>query len=562
MRSHLDEKKLIYHGISESQVRVFFWVSSLIFACSNAYTTRFFMNDDSTAYIEIGEAIKSFHWHDVANFTFSPMYGLLIASFESVLKLTAFNEIPWIKVLNCFIFVMTLVSLEILMRFLKREYMANLKAGQNLFPWPLVQAFFYSIFLVTTLVSIRIRLINPDMLVYCLILLCFSTIMWIRENSEPLFKYPILGGLIGIGYLSKAYLFLFSPVLLAMAAFSIGTFKKCAPRIVLTLLCMLLIMSPLLLALSIKKGSFTYGEGGRHVYSILVGGHGKPINPGKILDSHVGIYQYEYGNFCTRPSSFDVCYWTIGVKPKYDHIAHAKMFFRNLALTVSQSRWILLIIGWAIFQMYNGSLRIGPLKPISVQILFFIPAFLGIALFALISTEPRYVAPFFFLGSVGLIFGISRGENKMVFKKWGTSDLGLLLLIICLFGTVINSSIDQAIRGLVPKNGKPSYHENYENQVSIGNFLPKLGLKHGDQIAMIGNSSIQWARMAGVRITGEIEDPEKFFLIDSDERFNCLTLLKNVGIRAVIAHGKKWTRFRDEGWILVPGTDSYFVKVL
>lgn len=557
-----DKRTLTYHGISELQIRLFFWCSSLLLAGFNAYSTRFFINDDAIAYIEIGEAIKHFHWHDVANFTFSPMYGLLIAIFQSILQLNPFNEILWIKLLNCLIFFATLGSLETLLRFLKREYQVNSEAGQNPIPWPLIQAALYSIFLVTTLVSVRVRLINPDMLVYCLILLCFSTIMWIRENDEPFFKYSILGVLIGFGYLAKAYLFLFSPVLLAMAAFSIRSFKKSIPRIALALLSMILIMGPLLVTLSMKKGSFTYGEGGRHVYSILIGGQGSPVNPGKIIDARNRIYVYEYGNFCTRPSSFDVCYWTIGVEPKYNSAAHAKMFLRNLAETVSQSRWLLAIMVWAIFQIYCGSFRIGALKPIGVPILFGVPAFFGIALFALISTEPRYVAPFLFCGSVGLIFGMSRGGNRIVFNKWGISDLGMLLLILFLMGNVINSSIDQAIRGLESKNGKPSYHENYQDQVSISDFLSKMGIKHGDHVAILGHSAIQWARMTGVRITGEIEDPDKFFSIDSGERFNCLTLLKNVGIRAVIAHGKKWTRFVDEGWILIPGTDSYFLKLL
>ena len=183
----------IYNGISESQVRVFFWVSALGLAGIDTYTTRFFINNDAIVYIEIGEAIKNFRWHDVVNFTFSPLYALLIAIFQSVFQLNALNEIIWIKILNYLVFLATLGAFEVLLRFLKHEYIAIFKTSQNPIPWPCIQAILYSIFLVTTLVSIRVRLINPDMLVFCLVLLCASVMMWIRETANPFINTPFWG---------------------------------------------------------------------------------------------------------------------------------------------------------------------------------------------------------------------------------------------------------------------------------------------------------------------------------------------------------------------------------
>ena len=143
-----------------------------------------------------------------------------------------------------------------------------------------------------------------------------------------------------------------------MAAISAGSLKKSVPRIAVAVIFLTLTMGPFLVALSIKKGGFTYGEGGRHVYSIVIGGQGSPVNPGKVLDSKGKISVYEYGNVCTRPFSFDVCYWTIGIHPRYDNIAHARMFIQNLLETVSQSHWLLALMGWAMFQIYLGSYRI------------------------------------------------------------------------------------------------------------------------------------------------------------------------------------------------------------
>lgn len=562
MTDFINHKHLIHYRISEYRVRVFFWILALGFAGANAYTSRYFINDDAIVYIEIGEAIKQFRWHDVANFTFSPLYASLIAMFQSIFRLNALNEIMWLKLLNYIIFVSALGALEVLLRFLKNEYRTMVDCGGSPLPWPFIQALLYSTFLATALISVRVRLINPDMLVFCLLLLCFSVLMWIRENSNRFYKFVILGCLTGLGYLSKAFVFLFSPVLLIMAAIAVGSLKKCLPRIALAALFLILTIGPLVAALSLKKGSFTYGEGGRHVYSILIGGNGKPVNQGKVLDVENKVVVYEYGDVCTRPFSFDVCYWTIGINPSYDNVAHLKLFLTNLLEIVSQSRWLSAIIAWAIFQIYLGSYQVGSLKPISLTILFIVPAICGIFLFALISMEPRYIAPFLFLGSVGLIMGIGWGKNQKVFLKLGISDLGVLALVLFMIVSILQSSVDQAIRGLWFENGKISYRQSFEDQISVSNFLATKGVTCGDHVAVLGNSSIQWARMAKVRVTGEIEDPEKFFKITKAQRTKSLTLLKNEGIKAVITQRKECSRLTDEGWVLIPQTETFYARLL
>ena len=130
----INHKHLIHYRISEYRVRVFFWILALGFAGANAYTSRYFINDDAIVYIEIGEAIKQFRWHDVANFTFSPLYASLIAMFQSIFRLNALNEIMWLKLLNYIIFVSALGALEVLLRFLKNEYRTMVDCGGGPLP--------------------------------------------------------------------------------------------------------------------------------------------------------------------------------------------------------------------------------------------------------------------------------------------------------------------------------------------------------------------------------------------------------------------------------------------
>lgn len=554
-------KDSINDRFTETQVRVFFWVAALVLAAINAYTSRFFINNDAIAYIEIGEAIKQFDWYDTANFTFSPLYGLLFALFQSLLQLNPFNEILWAKLLNYLIFIITIGALEIFLRFLKHEHTATVNSGERPLDWIWVQTLLYSIFLVTSLVSVRLRLINPDMLVFCLILLILAVIMWIRENPAPHFKFTLLGILLGLGYMAKAFMFLLAPLFLLMTAFCVGSLRKSITRIAVAMLFFLIITGPLLTELYLKKGSFSYGEGGRHVYTKLIGGQGAPVNQGKIIQNEPMIVVYDYGAICTRPFTFDVTYWTIGIDPKYNYGAHFKLFLQNLLEIPAQSHWVLAILIWALFQIYLGSFVIGRTCPVSLQILFLLTSLSGMFLFALISMEPRYIGPSLFVGSAGLISGMRQGKHKNVFRKLGTSELGILTLVLFMFGAVLEYTLEETKRGLSFHDGKSSYQKAYSDEMTVSKFLAERGVVPGNHVAVVGSPPIQWARMARVRVMGEIEDAEKFLDSSKADRSMYLTLLKKEGIGAVIAQGKEWQKLAVEGWLHVPGTETYWAML-
>ena len=546
----------------ESPIRASFWLLAIVIGGINAYSSRFFINNDAIAYIEIGEAIKQFNWSDSANFTFSPLYSLLFVIFQSALQLNPFNEIIWAKGLNLLIFLATCGSLEIFLRFLKREHTAITNAGEMPIAWVWIQTILYSTFLVTSVVSVRLRLINPDMLVFCLILLTLSVLLWIREKPTPHFKFIVLGILLGLGYLAKAFMFLLSPFFLILAAFSVGALRKSITRVAVAVLCFLLIIGPLLTILYLKKGSFSYGEGGRHVYAKLIGGQGVPDHPGKVLQEEPRIVIYDYNSSSTRPFTFDVTYWTIGIEPKHDNGAHIGLFLRNLMEIPEQSHWLWAILVWALFQICIGTFVIGRIFPVSPQILLLLTAIAGIFLFAMISMEPRYVAPFLFAGTAGLVFGIRLGQVWKVFRRFGTNELLSLALVILLLGSVLECSFDEAGRGLSFQDGKHSYQRAYREETRVGYFLNKHGIVSGNHVAVVGSPPIQWARMAGVRVIGEIEDYEKFLDASTADRLVYLGLLRNEGIAAVIARGTEWQKLAGEGWLQVPGTDTYWALLL
>jgi hypothetical protein len=131
-----------------------------------------------------------------------------------------------------------------------------------------------------------------------------------------------------------------------------------------------------------------------------------------------------------------------------------------------------------------------------------------------------------------------------------------------LLGAVVECSIDEAWRGLSFQNGKPSYQRAYWEETKVSDFLASHGVVSGNHVAVVGSPPIQWARMAGVKVTGEIEDPDKFLDLSRADRSVYLDLLKNEGITAVIAKGTEWQKLIGEGWLKAPGTQTYWILIL
>lgn len=178
-------------------------------------------------------------------------------------------------------------------------------------------------------------------------------------------------------------------------------------------------------------------------------------------------------------------------------------------------------------------------------------------LFAMISMEPRYVAPSLFVGSAGLISGMRQGKNKRVFWKLGMSELGILALVLFLLGAVLEYTLDEAKRGLSFHDGKSSYQKAYSDETKVSQFLAEHRVVPGNRVAVVGSPPIQWARMARVRATGDIKDADMFLDSTRADRSMYMTLLKNEGIGAVIAQGNELQKLAGEGWLHLPGNETY-----
>ncbi len=546
-------------GNLQSEIRLVFWILGPLAAAILAYTTRYFVNGDAMAYIEMSEAFINGRFSALANLTYSPGYPVLLGLAQSIIKTDPSNEIQLLKSVNFICFLLAMAACEFLMTFLRKVLIESKRTDIGLVPIWIFNALCYSMFLVASLTLVRMQLINPDMLIFAQVLFIAAIILQIREHPDAYTRYAVLGLATGIGYLSKSFLLVFSPVFFLLAAACSRSFKRAFPRVLLAILLMLIISSPLIAALSDRLGRFTYGELGRHAYAFLISGQGDPIHP-KVINEEPKTVLYRYDIQCTRPSGFDICYWYEGFRPVFNVGVHARIITNNVAGIFLQMPWLLLIGIWYFFQWKLGKITFGSLRPPSVFIVLFTISIAGIGLYSLLNVEPRYIASFLFLGFVALVMSVRYSDNKPKSRVLMMSSA--IALAFFLIGLSAYSLVDQSCRSLRSEGEKLSYKEAFIEQIAVKDFLQKQGLLQGDEIAIIGSPPVNWARMAGVKIVAEIPIIDQMLSASVEQRSACLQALRNEGIKAIVVKDSRFREPSQSGWIPIPGSRDYFAYIL
>lgn len=541
------------------RVQIAFWVTGIACGAITAYTTRYFINGDALAYIEMGEALRTGEWIALANLTYSPGYPVLLGIAQVLLGTNPLNELQWLRVVNFFCFVLAMASCELLMFFVRREAEHKSEVGWGHFPVHWILALCYSMFLVSSLVFIRIRLLNPDMMVLAIVLLVSSILLWIREDATPKFKFVLLGIVTGIGYLTKSFFLPFSPIFFLVAGLCAGSWRKAVPRVLASILAMLLVAAPLIAALSSRLGRLTYGELGAHVYATIISGVGEPITP-EVLSDSPKVLRFAYDVTCTRPAGFDIAYWHEGLKPVFNVEAQLRIIPGNVMAIFKDTPWIVLILIWYGFFILRGCVRMGHIIPPSIFYVLIIPALFGIGFYCLVRMEMRYIAPYVFLCFVALILSCRLRPNS---SRSRGGSLGLSAVLVSFFlAMVAYSSFDQSLRGVVSTNKHLSYQGAFQEELLVKDFLQEKMIIVGDNVAVVGNPPVYWARMAGIKILAEVQSVEDFLACDQGLRKHVLDRLRQRKIRAIVGKGSSLAKLELDGWQRVPRTKDYFVYLL
>lgn len=502
----------------------------IIQAWNNRYTLS---TGDAISYLDIADAYFARDWNNAINGYFSPLYSWILGIFIHLLQPSTYWEFFVVKITNFFIFILSLICFELLLREFIFYYYKRIKKINNHLPLP--EWFWwisgYTLFLWASLKWIGVNTDTPDMLVSAIVYLATAIILRIYTKSDKWFNFVGLGIVLGLGYLAKAIMFPMAFIFMGISLFSINL-RKSIPKVILTFFIFALIATPFILAISATKGHLTFGNAGKLNYAWLVSpggisnhnwqgeppGSGIPKHPTRKIFTDPTVYEFATPIAGTYPPWHDPSYWNEGLKSTPNLSKQIERITKHLGVYYS------VFIGgflfyYSILVIFSGKLWLS-VREIIGNWRLLIPAGAGLCSLMLIHVRPRLIASFCVLLAMG-IFGSLRLPDSDQSKRF---LIGLILGSLCLFSTQFS---DLSVNA--------GEHINWK----IAHNLNNLGLNPEDKIAILGSyrvgKSYYWARLARFKIVAEIPNINEFWSASEQNRNEIYqAIVKTTGAKAII----------------------------
>ena len=525
------------------------------------------MNADGISYLDIGDAYFRADWVNAINPVWSPLYSWILGFANFVLRPSIQWEFPVVHIVNFIIYLLALSSFEFLWRGVRTDETSN---EYYAMPHPLWWTLGYLLFIWISLGLIEIWSVTPDMLMATFVFLAGGLIVRMRRGEVSSWSFLSLGLILGLGYLSKSFMFSTAIVFLALAWL---VQQRSGGKIVLAVGVFILISLPFIVLISEEKNKFTIGESGTVTYLRYVNGmpfpHWQgdlqrgitPKHPSRIVHQSPVIYEFDGPIGGTYPISTDPSYWYEGVEPRFDiasllarllasGFVYAELFFHQ--------QGILAACIFALYMMRQEEKY--TLQQTLKRWALVIPALIAFGLYGTVLVEGRYVGAFILLFWADIL-GNVRIPNVPANGRWlgvlsSIAAFGLLTNII-LFNldgfTRLNPSLQSNLDAVAAPDAKP---------IAVAQTLHGLGVEQGDKVGVIGYAYDSfWARLARVRIVAEMleVDAEDFWQGDETLRQGVMQSFANTGIDAVVAeYVPDYAQLKD--WHQV-GNSNYYIYV-
>ncbi len=541
-------------------MRAVFWITGTTLGGLLAYFTRYYLNTDGLIYLEIGDAVRRGEWDALINHQWSPAYSVLMGLAQQILGVSRDNELASLKIVNFLILLFTMGMCDVFLASLRASVINGSRGNTESAPFRLLSLVIYCAFLVAALIWIRVRLVSPDMLMLGYLLLALSLILRIKTNAHGYANFVALGCVLGLAYLTKTYMFVYSGIVLVLAGLAMGDLKKAIPRMGLALIIMMVMSLPFIVSLSRDLGRFTYGEAGNYNYALFVASQGEPVNPPAQLTAKPAVLLFEdTPHSCFSPGA-DIAKLFEGRRPRFDVTAQIKAVERNLLITVSDSPWFFLtLILWNFLQLKWAKPRLGSIFPLSDSLMLLGASLSGLLLFLLVLVEMRYVAPFLFLGVAGMVLIWRYGplDCRSSFFR----DCSYYALCVVFMAVTAWSAIDQALRATRGAGSKQSYEAIFQEDMALAQYIRAQTSLSGTRGAIVESHgmSIYWARLAGVKIVAEIPSIRDYIDATPQDRASAKKRLREYSVEFVAARGREFHALASEGWTAVPSTSDYYV---
>ncbi len=527
------------------------------------------MNADGIAYLDIGDAYFRGDWATAINPVWSPLYSWILGLVNFIVKPSMQWEFPTVHIINFFIYLFALACFE----FMWRNVRSTSHPKDQHISEPLRWTLGYLLFIWTSLSLIQLWAVTPDMLMAGLTFIAAGLIAQIRSGDDRLRLFLSLGLILGLGYLSKTFMFSVAPVFLALAWLVQKRTREAFLKTLLSASIFLLLSLPFILLISQAKGKLTIGEAGTVTFLRYVNEmpfphwQGDPDNsivpthPSRVIHESPTVYEFGEPVGGTYPITLDPSYWYEGIEPRFAfggllaRLISSSLVYAELFL---QQQGILFASLVALYVM--GQRQRIPFWEILQKCALVIPAVIAFGLYATVLVQSRYVGVFVLLFWTDVLANV-RLPDMPNNKNWlnvlgGIAALGLLVNIILfnLDGFIrLNPSLEIRLSESIASPARPS---------AVAQALNELGVGPGDKVGVIGYAYDSfWARLAHVKIVAEMPETDALDLWDGDEALqqSLLQSFEGAGVKAVIAEYvpadaqlKNWHRV---------GNSNYYIYV-
>jgi 4-amino-4-deoxy-L-arabinose transferase-like glycosyltransferase len=422
---------------------------------------------------------------------------------------------------------------------------------------------------------ITLELVTPDLCVAAVLYAATGMLLRIRKADERWVIFFLLGLILGVGYLAKAALLAFVPLMVILCALAIGDARRAMPRLMLLALGFAIVAVPWIYSLSIAKGRFTFGDAGSLAYGWMVQGvpmlhwhggppaNGAPAHPDRQIYSRPDTYEFASPISGTYPPSYDYSYWAEGmiVRPEVRTHLHrlAKSLREYLSFFDEQLSGVIAIV----LLLWLVGAHKTTWRNLAQEWRLLIPVFYGFVLYAQVWVDWRYFGAYLTLFWIALLCALRIPEFEQRGQVTGAAAVAIMAVLgfhICTFSYV-------RIRKADPM----------EEHIKVVRQLDALNIAPGSAVASIGDGNLAyWARLGRVRIVAEIpfdvwdpvvrtpdrSDVDVFWAASADVRTTVMQRLAETGAKAVIARdvpagpaGLGWQRVADTSYsISVPET--------
>jgi hypothetical protein len=554
--------------VTQLYVRVLWVVMPVAWIIRNVLAGGDLLDSDGIAYVDIAYQCVRGNWRALVNARWGTGYPALLSFWLSALRPTAYREIMAVRVFNCLAMVGALFCFRFFLNALVDRSIAA-SAGEDrgaALPRWVLQAVGYTLFFWTTIELFPLYVNGPDIFVLSALLLAGGISLRILQGKNGWINYAMLGAVLGVGYLIKAPVLTLSPVFF-LTTF-LGTYRR--PRFIggllLSLLVLVTISAPLIYALSKDKGRFTPGGSGAIAYAEAVNyidstvywrgepqGSGVPKHPLRKPLDVPPVYEYARHDSSTYTLWYDQSYWYDGVRPHIEWKRQLNVIHIGLRgyYGIIFEQLGALVAGYIVLAIAGGSLRSLATRVLEAFPLWG-PAIAGLAMYALVHVEPRFLNAFIILAWAACFLSLRLERSGIM----AALIRAVVPAIIFVLGIQILVTVGHNASEFASLDEYPDWE--------VAQRLHSMGINGGDSVSFVGGVLIDhlWAHLARVSVVSEVPrvGESTFWSGAPDLRYKVFRLFALSGAKAVVTRDVPYVRISD-GWEQVAGTDYFILRL-